>query len=187
MTNVTRHDARDRLWALATPPEMLAKLGWEMSTLFDALKLKDVRVATYFALNGCLTAWHITDWLLAAIESENRWEDAKRVLSATTSNEVREAVLKVPALAACRQIANATKHVLLSDRKSYEPGYKARYEPVSSERGEAQHELWIETPDWDQEIVWTLYRAYEWWATTLRAFGYPVEPDGPIVSFRTPR
>lgn len=185
MTKETLHDARDRLWVLAAPPEMLTKLGWEMSTLFDALKLKDVRVASYFALNGCLTAWHMTDWLLAAIENENRWEDAKRVLEATTRKEVQKAVSKVPALAACRQVANATKHVFLSDKQSYEHGYKARHEPLPSEQGKAQHELWIETPNWDQEIVWTLMRAYEWWAVTLREFGYTVEPNAPIVSFRS--
>lgn len=185
MTNGTRHDARDRLWALATPPDMLTKLGWEMSTLFDALKQKDVRVAAYFALNGCLTAWHMTDWLLTALESENRLGDAKRVLQAATRREVQEAVLKVPALAACRQIANATKHVFLSDSQSYEPGYKARHEPLLSDQGKAKHELWIVTPDGDQEIVWSLMRAYEWWAVTLREFGYTVEPNAPIVSFRT--
>lgn len=67
------HDARDRLWAVATPPDMLAKLGWEMSTLFDALKQNDVRVAAYFALNGCLTAWHITDWLVRALDTKVVW------------------------------------------------------------------------------------------------------------------
>jgi len=179
MTKGILHDARDRLWAVATPPDMLAKLGWEMSTLFDALKMKDVRVAAYFALNGCLTAYHMTDWLQAALDSEERWRDAQHVLNATT---VREAVLKVPVLVACHQIANATKHVFLSDAKSYKPGYKASHEPRLAEQDEAQHGLCIETPEGREEIVWALYRAYEWWAATLRSLGYTVEPNAPIVS-----
>ncbi|TAL82390.1 MAG: hypothetical protein EPN74_17530 [Rhodanobacter sp.] len=179
MTKGTLHDARDRLWAVATPPDMLMKLGWEMSTLFDALKLKDDRVAAYFALNGCLTAYHMTDWLQAALDSEELWRDTKHVLNATT---VREAALKVPALAACHQIANAAKHVFLSDAKSYKPGYRASHEPRMAEQGEARHEFFIETPEGKEEIVWTLYRAYEWWAATLRSLGYTVESNAPIVS-----
>jgi hypothetical protein len=158
---------------------MLTKLGWELSTLFDALKMKDARVAAYFALNGCLTAYHMSDWLQAALDSGGRQRDVQHVLNAKT---VKEAALKVSALAACHQIANATKHVFLSDTQSYKPGYNASHEPYLAEQGEAQHGLFIETPEGREEIVWTLYRAYEWWAATLRSFGYTVEPNAPIVS-----
>ena len=182
MTKGTLHDARDRLWAVATPPDMLTKLGWEMSTLFDALKQKDVRVAAYFALNGCLTACHMTDWVLAALDSEGRWGDAQRVLNATTRSEFLEVVVNVPALAACHQVANAAKHVFLSDTRSYRSGYNASHEPLPPDQDGPQHGLWIDTPHGEEEIVWTLYRAYEWWADTLRSLGYTVESNAPVVS-----
>jgi hypothetical protein len=180
MTKGAPHDARDRIWSIATPPDMLTKLGWEMSTLFDALKHKDIRVGAYFALNGCLTAWHMYDWLAAALDSEERWNDAHRALNVSSRSELANIVLAQPALAACHQVANATKHVFLD--RTYKPGYQATHETLPIDETGARHGLLIETPDGVEEIVWVLYRAYLWWADTLRSLGYCVEPDAPIIS-----
>ncbi|MEO8998034.1 MAG: hypothetical protein ABI227_00175 [Rhodanobacter sp.] len=159
---------------------MLTKLGWEMSTLLDALKHSDMRVGTYFALNGCLTAWHMCDWLATALDNENRWGDARQAMKVSTRDELIHAVLAQPPLAICHQIANATKHVFLD--RGYKPGYQATYAKLPVDEMGRQHGLFIETPDGVEEIVWVLYRGYLWWASTLKSLGYSVEPDAPIIS-----
>lgn len=177
------NDARDRLWTMEGPPDMLRKLGWEFSTLFDAQKHPDVRVAAYFALNACITAVHITDWLIAALNREQRWSDAERILNADNPDAVWKAVLAFSPLATCHQVANAGKHVVLRD-KSYRPGYSANAdkEHLPAERDEERRALYMTTPDGEEEIVWTLYRAYEWWVKILTDFGYSIKADAPIVT-----
>lgn len=159
---------------------MLTKLGWEMSTLFDAQKHKDSRVGAYFALNGCLTAWHIFDWLAADLDERRAWLQAHTQLKVSDRKQLAKMILAYPALATCHQVANATKHVFLNT--AYKPGYKVGHEPRDETTNlGARHAFLIETPNGTEEIVWVLYNAYLWWASTLRSLGYTVEPDAPIT------
>jgi hypothetical protein len=93
---------------------LLAKLHWEIEQL-EARKGEEMLVRMFMSFNAASTAWHLHEWiwklsneaqrglLLDAVDAETRdWQGFVLGLQR-----------KSPAMAICRQLANAGKHMTL--------------------------------------------------------------------------
>lgn len=109
-----------KVFSLATPQHMLAKLYWEIEQLKKASaeegrKLTFHQEQAYCAFNCAITAWHLTDWVWGDASEALRIEMCK-YLDATTccKRDFQNAICrKYRALHICRQIANGSKHMKL--------------------------------------------------------------------------
>jgi hypothetical protein len=94
--------------------DMLEKLRWELNNL-DFRQPYDIAACQYHSFNCAVTAWHVTDWL---------WHDISQLRDKLVDKKgkpfkecqdfqqyIREAC---PALRLCHQIANGSKHCLLT-------------------------------------------------------------------------
>jgi hypothetical protein len=93
--------------------DLLLKLEWEIEGLKNApTDLPDE--FTYRAFNGFVTAWHLADWVWKGMTEQQRktlrleWKCPKMNAEGQFAAELQK---KSRALAICRQIATASKHV----------------------------------------------------------------------------
>jgi hypothetical protein len=106
---------RKRL-GLNSPPDLLAKLHWEIEQLGLTVKEEEEAVASYRAFNCAVTAWSISDWVWNAASGDLR----QRLRSESPKPEASDAecfasLLRDQSreLAICQQLANGSKHFIL--------------------------------------------------------------------------
>lgn len=91
---------------------LLNKLGWEIRAIHEHPH-DGITERIYRSINCALTAWHLTDWLWMLSSEEQR----KSLCEITEvqkydTKEFHVAIQKwCPAIALCRQIATAAKHL----------------------------------------------------------------------------
>jgi len=91
---------------------MLSKLLWEMQQIFE-YKGDESAIRAFMSYNAASTAWHIHEWLWKLCPDDQR-SNLLEVVNAKTQDfdgYVRGLQLSNGAIAICRQIATAGKHV----------------------------------------------------------------------------
>jgi hypothetical protein len=99
------NEGRQKAFGLWRAEDMLEKLDWERGLLGDLEKRFDDN-AVFAALNGCATAWHLTEWTWHNLSPAAR---AKMAFSNVRDLQAY-AVTWCPALRLCQLIGNGGKH-----------------------------------------------------------------------------
>lgn len=104
--------SRSQTFALEDCRDLLRKLEWELAGL-KAERSADLDALAFRTFNTAVTAWHLSDWVYESMTSDQRHEiEAEWGLPednrAAFQNAVRE---RCRALAVCRAVATASKHV----------------------------------------------------------------------------
>lgn len=110
-----------KVFALATPAHLLAKLHWEVKGFRRAsgrhAELGAHLIAAYHAFNCAVTAWHMVDWVWTSIEENGRAEIAAALdMPRADLGSFQDAVRRNRALNCCRDIATGSKHRDVSRR-----------------------------------------------------------------------
>lgn len=105
-----------KTFGLNTPSELLYKLKNDVDRLRQA---RSSDAARYAAFDCAVTAWHLTDWVLHAIDDDahlrltGHKKDAKDGISGFMEKNAE----RLPCLTYCRQFANSVKHVVITRGK----------------------------------------------------------------------
>lgn len=106
---------KDKTFGLESCRDLLSKLEWEIEGL-RSTQTSDVSSLIYQAFNGAVTAWHLADWVWGDMTGEQRVAICNEWgLVARSIGEFRHGLRKNNwAVALCREIATASKHVQVS-------------------------------------------------------------------------
>lgn len=102
-------EGHDKTFGINDSSDLLRKLEWEIQALRNASKA-DLTVLCYHAFNAVVTAWHMGDWVWAALTEDKRalLKDKDNI---NNRGEFRYWVRQTSQeLAICREIATASKH-----------------------------------------------------------------------------
>lgn len=101
-----------KTFGLKWPRDLLAKLEYDIGRLRSARSTDDVK---YAAFDCAVDAWHMTDWVLAAVDDQRHLELCGEVrLHAQAAVRFSEKQAeRLPILKFCRDIANGVKHFAL--------------------------------------------------------------------------
>jgi hypothetical protein len=98
-----------KTFGLTHPAEYLDKLEWEFERLMKAGRI-DAREMSYHAMNLIVTGWHMTDWIYPHLPEQEKLKFPK-------SGKFQESIRSGSrTIAACRDVATATKHMTISSR-----------------------------------------------------------------------
>jgi hypothetical protein len=164
---------------LDSPPDLLAKLHWEIVQL--GLPIDQEAVASYRAFNCAVTAWSICDWVWNATSADLR----KRLLAESPDPKGRNAeplasLLRQQSreLAICQQLANGSKHFNLRDKYDDQTISSYRTASVSfylSDNGDGRsvptHGVFIEDGDRIYSDLGLFSRAHEYWRKFFERYG----------------
>lgn len=178
-------------FSLQAPSDMLGKLEWEITAMHRYLDEGDFRGPSICALNACITAWHLGDWVARTLDEVRRWDVAERYFgrSMSTLFDLQAEMRTSEDLVACQQIAAAAKHKHI-DENVYRAGFfGAEFfdfyyaEPVGSEEPrriipiralEVSFPIDGDDPDAPRRkksVALVLDDAYQWWASALHGMG----------------
>lgn len=115
------------VFAISTPHHLFLKLAWEVVELGKALNPEANKfprqIAAYHAYNCAITAWHLADWTWQAASADQKNDICKRLEFSQVADDGKTLTrfydvltARCPAMRACREIANGSKHMKL--RKS---------------------------------------------------------------------
>lgn len=150
MVVVPKPSSLKNVFGLNDPQHMYTKLLTEIVDLQDAQSTwtqnEPYPKALFLAYNVAVTAWHMTDWVWMLDPPTRAKIGARFNFQFTETNsgldkgllKFQEAVVAAcPALYACREVANASKHMR---RKKSDPNIKAvvEYHPVVEASGHAK-------------------------------------------------
>ena len=129
-------EGHDKTFGINGPGDLLKKLEWEIQALRNTPK-SDLTGLCYHAFNGVVTAWHMGDWVWAALNQDQR---ASLQAEHGINNRgeflywVRQTSQR---LAICREIATASKHFTVdqSPRENIATIASARTEKVTDSKG----------------------------------------------------
>ena len=99
------HAGDHKTFGLWRAEDLLAKLNWERALLAELEGRSDDN-AIFAALNGCATAWHLTEWTWNNLGPATR---ARLAFSVVRDLEIY-VLTRCPALRLCRLIGNGGKH-----------------------------------------------------------------------------
>ena len=102
-------EGHDKTFGINDSSDLLRKLEWEIQALRNASKA-DLTALCYHAFNGVVTAWHMGDWVWAALTEDQRalLKDKDNI---NNRGEFQYWVRQTNReLAICREIATASKH-----------------------------------------------------------------------------
>ncbi len=109
-----------KVFALATPRHLLAKLHWEIAGFANAEKdrcaLGAHLIAAYHAMNCAITTWHMADWVWNYLDDKSRQQisnalSLKKVDQASFEAHIRA---ECRAINCCRDIATGSKHMKIT-------------------------------------------------------------------------
>jgi hypothetical protein len=164
---------------LDSPPDLLAKLRWEIVQL--GIPVEQEAVASYRAFNCAVTAWSIKDWVWKAISPDLR--ERLRVESPkpkAKDGECFASLLRERSreLAICQQLANGSKHFILDDKYSDKAISSYRAASVSfyiSDNGEGHaeptHGVFIEDGVRTYSDLGLFTRAHDYWREFFEHYG----------------
>lgn len=163
-------DGRDKLFAFVSPLDVLLKLRWEHVQFFRALHPPEaLDEARYHALNACVTAYQLCDWVAFFIEKEIGWEVAAQRLGASPlahKGHLQEWFWRQGPLVACQQIALAYKHVDI-DAVAYRAEVRTQEGKISEPvRGRA-YEFVVTTEHGEWDLVHVVSIACLVWEEVL--------------------
>ncbi len=102
-------EGHDKTFGINDSSDLLRKLEWEIQALRNASKA-DLTVLCYHAFNAVVTAWHMGDWVWAAL-TEGQRASLKDKHDINDRGSFRYWVRQTnQELAICREIATASKH-----------------------------------------------------------------------------
>ncbi len=102
-------EGHDKTFGINNSSDLLRKLKWEIQELRNAPK-SDLRGLCYHAFNGVVTAWHMGDWVWAALTNAHRASLKNKYGINNRGDFLHWARETNQALAICREIATASKH-----------------------------------------------------------------------------
>jgi len=175
----------DHVFGLTTPQHMLAKLGWEVRQLREAVRNQDndyrsIMIAAYQAYNCAVTAWHCADWAWCFGDDWVRENLSERyALKSTGSDRAKlEAFCNAVALERrdihiCRKIANGSKHMKL---RNPDPDVRATFawSQMTNSKGEAHYgfDLHIRDGGEQRRAVEVFRGTFDYWESLFSALGY---------------
>jgi hypothetical protein len=172
--NATNTNAVDRTWWLAGPVGVYHKFSWEFGQAYDLLNdQQDLTPAAYQAMNACITAWSLVDWICADMDEHNAWGQVNTMAGVKDSASFRQKARSFRELSACQQIANAAKHRSLG--KGYQPGYSVHDELIPCEEDgklSFMRRMTVRFPGGEFDIRILLHEVYIWWSRSLVELGY---------------
>lgn len=121
----TNNKQRSKIFGLQTAPNLFGKLLWEQEQLDRSLSPYTYRYPSvepiFHVYNCAITAWHLTDWLWeSASEPQRKMLAEKFSFDCSKGRRAFAFALtrSLPELAACRDIADGSKHAELTKPKS---------------------------------------------------------------------
>lgn len=104
-----QNQSPSKTFGLKWPRDLLAKLRYDIERLRCARSSDD---AKYAAFDCAVDAWHMTDWVLAAVDSERHHQLCGEVRLAPQAavRFAEQQAERLPILKYCREIANGVKH-----------------------------------------------------------------------------
>lgn len=168
-------DAVRPAFALRGCRDLLEKLRYETGSL-NTTERFDVTGRAYIAFNCALTAWHMTDWVWAELDQDQRERIQKCAgtnfkLVETCAKPLQEfARCRSPALKLCELIANGSKHRVLRN-----PDPRVSTKMTDGEGADYGNPVVIE----DGKETWVgdvLCQAALWWGTFLTDWNVAKEP-----------
>jgi len=115
---------------ITTPSGLLLKLRYDITRLKNSKGSPDLR---YAALDCAITAWHLSDWLLASV-SDQRYQEltgVKRDARGFMEGFIARNEQRLPDIRTCQLIANTGKHLVLTkhDDATIEARTTVRFTP----------------------------------------------------------
>ena len=106
-------EGNDKTFGIDNSGDLLRKLEWDIKSLQSASK-SDLTTLCYHAFNGVVTAWHMGDWVWAALTKEQK-ASLKHRHKIAQHSDFRYWIRQTnQELAICREIATASKHFSIS-------------------------------------------------------------------------
>jgi hypothetical protein len=135
--------APDKVFMLATPAHMLAKLHWELDQLRKYLTERPEHIGhthapSYCAFNFAVTAWHLADWTWNAATDEQRAQilDCLKLESSANFGKFQDAVrANSRAIHICRQVATGSKHKTINHHPDPDVHAKMEWKPEYARAG----------------------------------------------------
>lgn len=165
-------DGRDKIFLFNGPIDAYLKLQWEHLEFFRALHPpEDLQKARFHAINACMSAWHLCDWVAVYIRDKLGWDTASALMKVTLANkgDLQKWFRGQGALVACQQIALAYKHVDI-DAIAFRTDVRSREGRKPEARGRA-YEFVVSTERGDFDLVHVLSVALLVWGDTFTALG----------------
>jgi hypothetical protein len=182
------------VFALATPRQMLCKLGWEIDQFkraLDALNAQEsyaFAAACYCAFNCAVTALHCADWAWSSASESTRETLAKDFNFTRKADDQKDPTAFCAAIEhknrdffACRRIANGSKHMFL--RK---PGHPIAAQIIYSATTENLEQpiytvdFIIRDGDESSSALDVFQRMFEFWRGVFERVGF-IRLDDPLV------
>lgn len=167
-------NAVDRTWWLDGPVGVYHKFCWEFGQAYDALNdQQDLTPAAYHAMNACITAWSLVDWICADMDEHDAWATVVNTAGAKDAEQFRKKALSCRELVACQQIANAAKHRSLG--RGYQPGYSVHDEltPCDTDgRLTYIRAMSVRLHGGQFDIRILLHEVFKWWERVLVELRY---------------
>jgi hypothetical protein len=160
---------------------MLDKLRWECINIFNTERF-NVCGRAYHSFNCAVTAWHLTDWAAEDISAE-ACDKIRGMVGKDLSNHGKVAIVQAfartdsRALRLCEQIANGSKHCLLT-YKTRDPAVRAA---VSKGEGYKHGNPMIFDETESHAAITIFWEALIWWEGFIHAWNIcPEEPFVPM-------
>ena len=180
------------VFLLNSAADLCRKLHWERNRLQEALAYENYRfpdpTPAYMALNCAITAWHLADWTWQTADDDQRKALANILGFSLTVDERRnldkfyDALgAKYPELLACRDIANGSKHFVLSKEKGDATAIHAFHRVIEAsttglKRGDYVLDLSVEFGGERMSALRFFDRIFSLWYNLLGAVGM-MEPQ----------
>lgn len=174
-----------KVFALATPGHLLAKLHWEVKGLRRSTgrraELGAHLVAAYHAFNCAVTAWHMVDWVWMSCDENGRAELAAAMdMPRRDLGAFQHAVRRDRALNCCRDIATGSKHKNVDRRP--DPDVRAALEwsvehatvesPVDEPLARYRANLVVHDRSGARPAVEVFEEALEYWTRFCERWGF---------------
>jgi hypothetical protein len=185
---VRAQESLPKVFALTTPMHLRAKLAWEIEGLRTAIADSESVAAhlhaAYCAFNCAVTAWHVSDWIWEYLPPAELSAQCGRGLGQVSEFQ-NWLIQQSRSLNCCREIANGSKHRVVSRGKPdlyvkaslvWAVDYADVNARVDEPLGRYRSQLVIHDREGSRPALDVFQEAYDYWCGFLR----PWEEDRSI-------
>lgn len=174
----------DYVFGLATPADMLRKLGWEIRQFRDRLATASEDLwgrsdLYYIAFNVAVTAFHCGDWAWRSLGAKAQMQVAEEYAFTRSGNlktdtvRFMDAMCKRRSIDLCRSIANGSKHMGTSGKPNKPFSVSTIWEFRSDEDdGRTVTYLAVQDGDAVLRVEAVFDDAFRYWESMYRNFGF---------------